>query len=402
VTPAEQRDRPAGCLFVTRELPLPPQTGSRQRALQLVHALRQRFALQVVADWGSAQDAATLSAEIGGSVALAASQATRPGLRDWGVALTRRTPLPMARHYRARLEDSVHRRVAEGGVDLVVVHNLHLATLAFGLRGVPWMVDFDNLEGVIWERYAALRPAPLRPIFRWAGAQIARYQSRVARAAVLTTCVSTLDAERLRRSAPGARVAVVPNAVAVPLSLPAYDANGGFLFVGALDWMANVDGLHWFLQTAWPQLQARFPDRAFEIVGRPPRRPLVFLNQPQVQVRGLLPDVEPSYARAAVAVVPLRIGGGTRIKILEAFAHGVPVVTTAVGAEGLDVVSGEHLLVADSAEGMAAAIQRLVTVPAEAERLRRGAFALVQNHHSADAVVRAVAALPLEDVVPGR
>jgi glycosyltransferase involved in cell wall biosynthesis len=160
------------------------------------------------------------------------------------------------------------------------------------------------------------------------------------------------------------------------------------VFVGSMDWMPNDDGIRWFAGEVFGRIQERIPDARLTVVGRSPSPDMRALaaRNPAIEVTGTVPDVRPYLERAAVSVVPLRIGGGTRLKIYELMAMGVPVISTAIGAEGLPIRHGEHLLVADTAEEQVSAICALLTDPASAELLAANALRHVQEHCSWDAV----------------
>lgn len=201
------------------------------------------------------------------------------------------------------------------------------------------------------------------------------------------------DATALRS---GARVRVVPNGVQVPRdALRAADSRIGdpftFLFVGTLDYLPNVDGCVHFCREILPHIREQHAvDIRVVVVGRHPVGVVSALDgRDGVSVIGDVPDVGPYYAAADAAVIPLRAGGGTRIKLLEAFAHGVPVVATRVGAEGLVVVDGEHALIADDASTFAAACGRLMRDPALRASLRRRAYDWVLLNHDREVVVAA-------------
>jgi glycosyltransferase involved in cell wall biosynthesis len=137
------------------------------------------------------------------------------------------------------------------------------------------------------------------------------------------------------------------------------------VFVGSLDWRPNLDGVRLLLDAIFPAVRRREPDAVLELVGRNPPEWLraACAGRPGVELHGSVADVRPFLARAGVLAVPLRIGGGSRLKILEALASGVPVVSTRVGAEGLHLEPGRHLVVVDDADGMADALARAVAGP---------------------------------------
>jgi glycosyltransferase involved in cell wall biosynthesis len=149
-----------------------------------------------------------------------------------------------------------------------------------------------------------------------------------------------------------------------------------------MDWMPNEDGITWFVQEVLPAIRRHVPGARLSIVGRNPGGAVLRMHNPQagVTVTGAVPDVRPYLAKGAAVVVPLRVGGGTRLKIYEAMAADRPVVSTAVGAEGLPIVPGEHYLAADSAPDFAAACIQLLRDPAGAEAMGQRGARYVREH----------------------
>jgi len=206
---------------------------------------------------------------------------------------------------------------------------------------------------------------------------------------------SELDAARARTLVPSVRATVVPNAVDVETfaprpGLPRSDGRT-VLFFGAINYFPNVDGILFLLKEVWPLLAASHPGCRLKIVGQHPTREILAFQGPRVEVTGRVDDVRPHLASAAVTIVPLRIGGGTRFKILEAMAMSRPVVSTTLGAEGLEARPGENLLLADDAAGLAAAVGRVLDDPALGRALGNAGRRLVEERYSWDA-----AALGLE------
>ncbi|MHB1161896.1 MAG: glycosyltransferase, partial [Chloroflexota bacterium] len=158
--------------------------------------------------------------------------------------------------------------------------------------------------------------------------------------------------------------------------------NHDLLFVGNFDHSPNVDGVRYFLREVFPQVQASAPDTRLFIVGPGPYHTLAEVaSEPRAIPTGLVPDTRPYMERCSVFVAPILAGSGTRVKILEAMASGIPVVSTTVGAEGLGTVSGEHLLIADSPNAFAASVTRLLQDRELRERLRVNARRLVETHY---------------------
>ncbi len=188
------------------------------------------------------------------------------------------------------------------------------------------------------------------------------FQRSVARQADRVVLCTDLDAARSGLP----KVAVVRNSYERP-SVPVGRSSPGrppaILFQGTLSYGPNFDGANWLVGELAPRLRERVPDAQIRLVGRPIPGVERLDDPPRVTVVGMVPSMEPELARAALVAVPIRFGSGSRLKILESFAHRVPVVSTTMGADGLDVEDGTHLLIADDADDFAAACERLLTDP---------------------------------------
>jgi glycosyltransferase involved in cell wall biosynthesis len=159
------------------------------------------------------------------------------------------------------------------------------------------------------------------------------------------------------------------------------------VFVGSMDWMPNVDGMVWFAKEVWPLIRRKLPGCTLAVVGRTPAREVTALGErePGIQITGTVPDVRPWLWGSKASIVPLRIGGGTRLKIYEAMAARTAVVSTTIGAEGLDISPGQDILIADEPEAFAEACIRLVTDAAQRQKLSDAAWTHVSSEHSWEA-----------------
>ncbi|MGZ4664698.1 MAG: glycosyltransferase family 4 protein, partial [Frankiaceae bacterium] len=185
----------------------------------------------------------------------------------------------------------------------------------------------------------------------------------------VAACAVTSEREvaTVAARAPQTRIAVVPNAVDLDFFSPAEDAVAvnprSVVFTGLMSYRPNLDGARYLVDEIFPRVRATHPETVLTIVGAGNRRELDALRREGVAVTGFVPDVRPFIAGAACVLVPLRIGGGTRLKVVEALGMGRPIVSTSLGCEGIDVVSGEQVLVADEPEAFAAAVCRVLDHP---------------------------------------
>jgi glycosyltransferase involved in cell wall biosynthesis len=372
LSPARAAPAPAGrplrVAIVDEELPYPPTSGKRIRTLNLTLRLAERHQLTFIchrnADADEARRAAEFFAERGIEtvvVGRAVPPKSGPGFYA-RLAANLLSPLPysVASHTSRGLRAALRRHAATRPVDL---WHCEWTPYAESLRCVPGrrVVVAHNVESVIWRRYYETEKGSLR---RWyVGRQwckFERFERRALAAADRTIAVSGVDAERFRREFGVERVEVVENGVdtAYFRSSASRRTPGRLLFLGSLDWRPNLDGVAQLLDDVFPAVQAAEPEATLALVGRNPpawlRRRAA--EMPGVALHADVPDVRPFLADCALMVVPLRIGGGSRLKILESLAAGVPVVSTCVGAEGLCLEAGRDLTVTEDTEDLAPAL----------------------------------------------
>jgi glycosyltransferase involved in cell wall biosynthesis len=216
-----------------------------------------------------------------------------------------------------------------------------------------------------------------------------RYEGEVCRAARHVIAVSREDASQLEQMFGIGPVSFIPTGVDVDYFTPA-DAQPreGLVFVGSMDWLPNIDGMRWFCEDILPRIRAQRPDCRLSIVGRSPTREMQRLAErdPLIEVTGTVPDVRPWLWKAALSIVPLRIGGGTRMKIYEAMAAKTPVVSTAIGAEGLDVNPALDIAIADDAGSFARACLDLMASENRRTAQAEAAWALVEREFGWDKI----------------
>jgi glycosyltransferase involved in cell wall biosynthesis len=277
--------------------------------------------------------------------------------------------------YRSRrLSRELRQALSRDRPDWVVAFFYHLGGLAVRQEAPSW-IDFQNVDSQIWARVARTSTSQFA---RWfARGQTPRVQAlerRLLSMARGVSCVSVLDAGALSAMSPGARPLVVPNGV--DLSRYRFRAEPRpdklLFFVGDLSWPPEAEGIRWFRAEVWPLLKRHHPDARVEVLGRGAPADLRRLSEPDFRLLGEGGDTRPYWERAAVAVVPLRAGGGTRLKILEAAACGVPAVSTPVGAEGLELAPGAEIAIGADAVSFADETARLLSDP-EARRRQAAA-----------------------------
>jgi polysaccharide biosynthesis protein PslH len=259
--------------------------------------------------------------------------------------------------------------------------------------------DWHNMESEVMHRYAGQAAGPLRRLYaRRTARQLERVERELLPRCDLHTVVSRREQEALVGRVPGTRVAVVENGVDAAWFAEAAESapRRRVVFVGSMDYWPNIDAAVYFAREVWPGIRARCRELRFTVVGRAPGPQVTALAAlPGVEVTGTVSDVRPFYCEAVAAVVPLRSGGGTRLKIVEAMAAGVPVISTTLGAEGLEAVPGRDFALADSAEDFEKWVAALASCPAEFERFRDRGRDLVNARYDWTRIGGALASLYL-------
>lgn len=269
--------------------------------------------------------------------------------------------------------------------DLIFLDEMGTARYLDLLTGQRVVLSKHNCEWRLLQqqaRYKATHPVGWA-LSRLEAEAVRRQESAAVSRVDRVLVASQADRTALQKSAAGARVDVIPNGVDVAeyrLSRP--PAGHRLLFVGSMFWYPNIDAMHWFCRAVWPRVQQAKPDACFDWVGCGPIARVASLNRMQgVQVIADAPDVRPYLARAAVCVVPLRIGSGTRLKILEAMAAGRTVISTSVGAEGLDLRPGQEFLLADTPADFAVGCVELLNDHGWRDRMALSGRRAVENRY---------------------
>jgi glycosyltransferase involved in cell wall biosynthesis len=285
--------------------------------------------------------------------------------------------------------------LARAHYDLVIIDgpDALLASVGIERKGVRVIYHAHNVESEVYRRCLAVgeRPLKSRIVARLDLLKFRRFErNRIRRFPAIVT-VSTRDAVTLRSWAPAASVKFIPNGAdcrhLVPLDIAS--VPGAIVFIGTLSYVPNRDAVHYFAGQILPRIRQTIPGATLYVVGRQVDDLESSLrNAPGVVFTGYVDDVRPHLARAQVVAVPLRAGGGSRVKILEAMAMRRPVVSTTLGAEGLDFTPGEHLLIADGADRFATAVVRLLDDRATAERIADQGRQVILERHDSRSITR--------------
>jgi sugar transferase (PEP-CTERM/EpsH1 system associated) len=291
-------------------------------------------------------------------------------------------PYAIKKYTSPELREEISRRA--GDCDVVVCDFLALAANVPANLGKPTVLFQHNVEAMIWKRHCEVQNNPLKKAYLFAQWKKMRaFERRMCRSFDSVIAVSEEDGVQIRSEYGAQNVFDVPTGVDTEFFRPSgveKSAAHNLVFTGSMDWLPNEDAIRYFTEQIMPRIKSQIPDVTLTVVGRNPYQSLVELakNDDSIIVTGRVDDVRPYMERAAAYVVPLRVGGGTRLKIFEAMAMEKPIVSTTIGAEGLPVSDGAELLLADSPEAFAAAVVRVLQDRDVANELAQRAAHLVR------------------------
>jgi sugar transferase (PEP-CTERM/EpsH1 system associated) len=301
---------------------------------------------------------------------------------ELGLNLGSALPYALQKYRSPAMRRAVARETGLSDYDVVVCDFLAPSVNLPSDLGVPAVLFQHNVEAMIWERHYKNETNRLKKAYlygQWK--KMYNYERKACGWFEAVVAVSDVDRELMRKEYGADQVFDVPTGVDTQYFQPmgAEPDSSELVFTGSMDWMPNEDAIVYFADEILPRIAARIPGVKLTVVGRNPTGRLAALAEGNERVRltGRVEDIRPYVDRAAAYVVPLRVGGGTRLKIYEAMAMGKPVISTSIGAEGLPVRDGQEVLIADDPQAFAGAVVALLTDRAMAERVGRAAREVV-------------------------
>jgi glycosyltransferase involved in cell wall biosynthesis len=357
---------------------LPVDTGGKIRSFNILRRLARDHELTLISYYGGRRDRdyeAALPKQFPRSQIVFTAAADSDGFRgvlDYLYRLPRLAPYSVSKFTHPSVRKLIARQLSGAQFDVAICDFL-AASLNFPLNftlnypeklPIRCVLFQHNVESSLWQRMATTESHPLRKLaYILESARMSRYERRTLARFHHIIAVSENDRQQMLEMCPACEITVVPTGVDTqqfPVAPPSSATPPRIVFTGSMDWEPNIDAVEYFCGQIWPRILAEFPDAIFQIVGRNPFAKVQRLASPSVQVTGTVPSVTDYLRDASVVVVPLRIGGGTRLKIYEAMAMGKALVSTSIGAEGLSFENGRDLLLADDASSFADAILLLL------------------------------------------
>ncbi len=340
-------------LYISVAYPLPANNGAKMRLWSMLRAIKgagHEVTLACFAEPGEvAGTERELSAVCAESDIVPLSYTRLSAGGDYWKrlrAIFSTSPFTIDRFRSDQMRVRLEQRVRDRAFDVIVCDNVFSA-INLPAYAAPVVMNSQNVEYVILSRYVQHERNPLKALYaRWEASKLRRFETAMYRRAVLAMACSNVDTGLIRSLCPGIRTAVAQNVVDVSeYAVDAEEEPLTVVYQGGMDWFPNRDALEYFVRAIFPLVRQEVPGVRLIAAGRNPSPEFRarFADVSALEFTGTLPDLRPVVAQAAVCVVPLRIGSGTRLKILEAGAMGKAMVSTTVGAEGLDFVPGREI-----------------------------------------------------------
>jgi polysaccharide biosynthesis protein PslH len=370
---------------------VPPDTGGKIRSYNILRELARQHSVTFFSFYGAHEDDAHPElTRIFEEVACVPLNLPEPKsfaeLLGYVSRIASSEPYGIAKFCRPEVRRRLRDLLQRESYDVIVCDFVFAASVMPWDLPIPKVLFTHNVEATIWRRHYEVAGNPLWKAISWLEwRKMEAAEQRYLRRADHVLTVSETDRDTFAKVIHPDKLSVIPTGVDVDYFQPASveEVPNSLVFTGSMDWLPNEDAIFYFVEKMLPLIAQRCPDVSLEVVGRKPSRKLQALAETQKNIRltGWVEDIRPYVARGSICIVPLRIGGGTRLKIFEAMAMGKAIVSTSVGAEGLPVRSGENILLADTPQGFADCVISLLRDAGERKRLGDAARKLVEEKY---------------------
>lgn len=379
-------------LWIKSDFPLPADTGGKIRTRQLLTELAKRNNITFLSYIPPDLDPKLVNQLRG--VGIRVESIARAEERKEGAVFHLRVlknvfssrPYIVSKYVTGEMTDRINALLAAEPIDVVVCDFLEMGWCVEHVVGVPSVLFEHNVETLIWRRYFQVERNLLKKLyFAYETRRIERFERNACCVFNRVLTVSDQDGALLRKEFGLHQYSAIPTGVDASYFHPiGRETRNRLVFCGSMDWMPNIDGFWWFFESIYPLIKMDFSDVSFTVVGRRPIAEIVAAGNgdSSINVTGTVADVRPEIAAAQLYMVPLRVGGGTRIKIYEAMAMKKCVVSTSIGAEGLPLTNGVNIVLADSAEDFSQRVKELLRDDIKRNRIAEAGYKLVTERYS--------------------
>ena len=384
-------------LFLHKQILFPRDTGGKIRVLNLLKFLAKWHEVTYVSNLRSGEEQFLSEMKgLGLHLELVPGNTSKRGGFKFYASIVANffspNPFTIDRNFDPKVREKISQLLGRNQFDLIICDTIVMARHTIGTAKTKSILFQHNVEAQILRRHADISKGRLKKWFmslQWA--RMVRFEKSCGEHFNAVVAVSEQDKYLFEKEYGWDHVFAIDTAVDEDYFRPTTSSQkpDRVMFLGSMDWMPNQDGVRWFVSEIWPKILQAHPKATFHIVGRNPPAEIRSLGSaPGVSVLGSVPDVRPHLSEASVVVVPLLVGGGTRLKIYEAMAMSRAVVSTGIGAEGLPVVPEKHFLKADDSNSFAEAVNRLLASEETRQSLGETADRFVRENYGSEAVAR--------------
>jgi len=390
------------CLYLAQRIPFPPNKGEKLRSFHQINFLRKNgIEVTVAAPFEQSDELEyfkRLEQEYGCHTL---SQPLSHKLLRYLSGIAGNTSLSEAHFYSSGLQNQIDDLLKRQNIDAIVCTASSMANYVFRstalaqiARRPRLIMDFMDMDSHKWLQYSCNTKPPMRWVYQREASLVKRLENRVGNK--FDACFFVAEPEtnlyKQQTGNPAAEVLSIGNGIDpaefYPTTHPTEVTTPHLLFAGVMDYTPNVDAMLWFYNEVWPSVLTRWPDATLTIAGMNPTPAIARLQGvDNVRVTGFVEDILPYFHESNIFVAPFRIARGIQNKILQAFACGLPVVSTSMGAEGIKCTPGQNIEVGDEPNDMFDAIKRLMTAPHHYQSVRNSALATIDEHYSWDGIL---------------
>lgn len=312
---------------------------------------------------------------------------TRTSITRLLLNLFSKTPYTISKYHANQAKEQVHKLLREDDIDIVHIEHLHVAYYGILIKkefGLPIVLREHNVETIIMERFYENQKNPLIKAYAYLQyKKLWDYEAKICGMFDKCFMITEDDEKWIKEMNPRVKTSVIPSGVDTSYfnSLEAEEEPYSIIYVASMDWLPNVESILWFYKDIFPLIKKEVPEAKLYIVGRKPPVNIKILANKDIIVTGFVEDVREYIARSAVFIVPLKIGGGMRIKILNALAMGKAIVSTSIGCEGIDVTDGKDIYIADTEAQFARRVLELMGNKNKRRRLGEEGLRLVKEKY---------------------
>lgn len=390
------------CLYLAQRIPFPPNKGEKLRSFHQINFLRSNgIEVTVAAPYEQSDELdyfKRLEQEYGCHTL---SQALSHKLLRYMSGIAGNTSLSEAHFYSSGLQKQIDDLLERQNIDAIVCTASSMANYVFRstalakkARRPRLIMDFMDMDSHKWLQYSRNTKPPMRWVYQREASLVRRLENRVGEQFDACFFVAEPETNLYKQQAgnPAAEVLSIGNGIDPAEFYPATQATEvktpHLLFAGVMDYTPNVDAMLWFYNEVWPSVLTHWPDATLTIAGMNPTPAIARLQGvDNVRVTGFVEDILPYFHESNIFVAPFRIARGIQNKILQAFACGLPVVSTSMGAEGIKCTPGQNIEVGDEPNDMFNAIKRLMAAPHHYQTVRNSALATIDEHYSWDGIL---------------